>query len=228
MTTAPTSLHRLQVRGVLDRIAREQRRVDAEGEAHLMRLLDTGERPPTPEDLSHAYRHGYFATPPVVARLLYATVRALRPRVAVEFGTAHGFSTIHIAAALRDNGAGALLTSELDGRKVREARWNVGAAGLTDHVRVLHGEACRTLRTALDEVGQVDLVYLDGWAGSYPSVLDALEPALRPGALVLAHGTSTFAEDARPYLRRVRAPDSGFVSVEVPLGGGLEMSTRVR
>lgn len=44
----------------------------------------------------------------VEGKVLYALVRALKPRLCVEFGTWHGCSASHIAAALKANGAGKL------------------------------------------------------------------------------------------------------------------------
>src|SRR4051794_12770528 len=39
-------------------------------------------------------------------KLLYNLVRAARPATVVEFGTSFGISTLHLAAAVRDNGTG--------------------------------------------------------------------------------------------------------------------------
>jgi predicted O-methyltransferase YrrM len=42
-------------------------------------------------------------------RLLYMLARSVRARTIVEFGTSFGISTLHLAAALRDNGGGRLI-----------------------------------------------------------------------------------------------------------------------
>ena len=44
----------------------------------------------------------------VEGKVLYAMVRALKPQEVIEFGTAHGCSSTHIAQALADNGSGHL------------------------------------------------------------------------------------------------------------------------
>jgi predicted O-methyltransferase YrrM len=44
--------------------------------------------------------------------LLYMLARSSGARTIVEFGTSFGVSTLHLAAALRDNGGGRLITSE--------------------------------------------------------------------------------------------------------------------
>ena len=50
-------------------------------------------------------------------RLLYMLARATNARAMIEFGTSFGISTLHLAAALRDNGGGKLITTDpLHGR----------------------------------------------------------------------------------------------------------------
>jgi predicted O-methyltransferase YrrM len=39
----------------------------------------------------------------------------------VEFGTSFGISTLHLAAAVRDNGTGRVITTELSAAKARAA-----------------------------------------------------------------------------------------------------------
>ena len=46
--------------------------------------------------------------------LLYMLARSSGARTIVEFGTSFGISTLHLAAALRDNGGGRLITSEFE------------------------------------------------------------------------------------------------------------------
>ena len=46
--------------------------------------------------------------------LLYMLARSVCARNIVEFGTSFGISTLHLAAALRDNGGGRLIGSEFE------------------------------------------------------------------------------------------------------------------
>ena len=50
--------------------------------------------------------------------LLYTLARSCGARTVVEFGTSFGISTLHLAAAIRDNGGGRLITSEFEPSKV--------------------------------------------------------------------------------------------------------------
>ncbi len=54
--------------------------------------------------------------------LLYMLARSSKARAIVEFGTSFGISTLLLAAALRDNGGGRLITTEFEPSKVARAR----------------------------------------------------------------------------------------------------------
>jgi predicted O-methyltransferase YrrM len=162
----------------------------------------------------------YMPVSPEGGRLLYALVRACRPQTVVEFGTSFGISTIHLAAAVTDNGAGHVVTTELSARKAAAARENLEQAGLAGVVTILEGDARETLASV---TGPVGLVLLDGWKDLYLPVLRLLQPRLTPGALVLADDSSF--ESTADYLAYVRDPGNGFVSVEFPVGDGIELSS---
>lgn len=173
------------------------------------------------------YRHLYgelrdYALPVSreTGRLLYMLARSIGARQIVEFGTSFGISTLHLAAALRDNGGGRLITSEFEPSKLAQARTNLAAAGLADLVDFREGDALETLGSGLPDV--VDLLLLDGAKALYPDILDRVETQLRPGALIIADN----ADHCPAYLERVRAPGSGYVSI--PFGDEVELTMRVR
>jgi predicted O-methyltransferase YrrM len=72
--------------------------------------------------------------------LLYMLARSCGARTIVEFGTSFGISTLHLAAALRDNGGGHLITSEFEPSKVARARDNLTTSGLIDLVEIRDAE----------------------------------------------------------------------------------------
>lgn len=152
--------------------------------------------------------------------LLYMLARGSGVRTIVEFGTSFGISTLHLAAALRDNGGGRLITTEFEPSKAARARENLAAGGLIDLVEIREGDALRTLAADLPET--VDLVLLDGAKALYPEVLALVERRLRPGAFIVADN----AEYSPEYLAYVRAPENGYLSV--PFGGDVELSMRTR
>lgn len=151
--------------------------------------------------------------------LLYMLARSGRARSIVEFGTSFGISTLHLAAALRDNGGGRLITSEFEPSKVARARANLEAGGLIDLVEIREGDALQTLGRDLPD--EIDLVLLDGAKSLYLEILTLLESRLKPGALIIADNTD-FCPD---YLAHVRSPAKGYLSV--PFGGDVELSMRL-
>jgi predicted O-methyltransferase YrrM len=145
---------------------------------------------------------------PEAGRLLYALVRATRPGTVVEFGMSLGISAIHLAAAVRDNGSGRVVTTELSAAKVATAKKTFAETGLDDVITVLRGDALTTLA---DQDGPVEFVLLDGWKELYQPVIKLVEPRLTSGALIVADNTSM--DDTKPYLDYVRDPGNGYVSV---------------
>ena len=152
-------------------------------------------------------------------RLLYLLARSSRAKTIVEFGTSFGLSTLHLAAALRDNGGGQLITSEFEASKVAIARQNLTAGGLLDLVDIREGDALQTLSRDLPE--QIDLVLLDGAKPLYPAILDLLQARLKPGALIVADN----ADHSPEYLERVRSASGGYLSL--PFAEEVELSMRL-
>ena len=151
--------------------------------------------------------------------LLYMLARGGVARTIVEFGTSFGISTLHLAAALRDNGGGRLITTEFEPSKVMRARNHLAAAGLGDLVEIREGDALQTLRVDLPET--IDLVLLDGAKALYPEVLSLVESRLRPGAFVVADN----ADHSPEYVARVRSPANGYLST--PFADDVEVSMRI-
>jgi len=186
----------------------------------------------SPEDLARLMRsktdylefYGHMKDFPLaVSRetgaLLYMLARSCRARTIVEFGTSFGISTLHLAAALRDNGGGVVITSEFEPSKAARARENLTAGGLVDLVEIREGDALRTLSVDLPET--IDLLLLDGAKGLYPEILSLVESRLRPGALIVADN----ADHSPDYLARVRSPEAGYLST--PFAEDVELSMRM-
>jgi len=172
---------------------------------------------------AEAYEQLYIPVSPEGGKLLYALVRAGRPSTVVEFGTSFGISTIYLAAAVRDNGTGRVVSTELNAAKVARARANIAEAGLAEQVTILEGDALDTLTGFTIPV---EFVLLDGWKNLYLPVLRLLEPQLTPGALVLADDSVSMAAQMADYLAYVRDPGRGYLSIAFPESDGLEISCR--
>jgi predicted O-methyltransferase YrrM len=151
--------------------------------------------------------------------LLYMLARSSGAKNIVEFGTSFGISTLHLAAALRDNGGGTLITSEFEASKVRRARQNMLEGGVSDLVDIRQGDALQTLSVDLPD--SIDILLLDGAKALYPEILNLVESRLKPGALIIADD----AEDSPDYLAYVRRESSGYLSV--PFADDVELSMRL-
>jgi predicted O-methyltransferase YrrM len=161
----------------------------------------------------------WLAVSPETGTLLYMLARSTGARVIVEFGTSFGISTLYLAAALRDNGGGRLITTEFEPSKVTRAKANLTEGGLIDLVEVREGDALETLSADLPD--RIDLLLLDGAKALYPEILNLVEGRLRPGALVIADN----ADLSPDYLRQVRSPAGGYMSM--PFGDDVELSMRL-
>jgi predicted O-methyltransferase YrrM len=178
----------------------------------------------TAQERADALSDVYMPVTPEAGRLLYSLVRATRPQTVVEFGMSLGLSGIHLASAVKDNGSGRVVTTELSAAKIATAKNNFTEAGLSDLLTVLEGDALETLKTV---DGPVDFVLLDGWKEFYLPVIELLEPHLTPGTLIVADNTNM--AETQPYLDYVRDPDNGYVSVNFLArdSDSMEISCRV-
>ncbi len=172
--------------------------------------------------LYHRAVNNFLSVSADFGRLLYICTRARNSERVVEFGTSFGISTIYLACALRDNGGGTVIGTELEPSKAARAQQNLTAAGVAEHVEIRVGDALDTLRDGVG--GPIDVVHLDGAFSLYLPVLRLLEPHLKPNALILA-------ENGTPnYLDYVRGPGNGYVSLALPFeparGNELSLYTR--
>jgi predicted O-methyltransferase YrrM len=170
----------------------------------------------------HAYAEYGFSIDTKQGDLIYLLCRAQRATRVAEFATSVGMSTLYFAAAIRDNGGGIVIGSELVPQKVATARRNLADAGLAGFADIRAGDARQTLR---DLGGPVDFVLIDGWPGGKgPSlalqVMEIVAPQIRAGGLVM---NDNGEED---YLAYVRDPANGFRSMSLPLKGGTELSVK--
>jgi predicted O-methyltransferase YrrM len=219
-----TTLTTTPLAPLLDRLFDEADAASAETEAAVADLSDDARtrlmRSKTDyRDLYGRLKNAPLAISRETGMLLYMLARSSHARTIVEFGTSFGISTLHLAAALKDNGGGHLITSEFEPSKVARARANLTAGGLIDLVEIREGDALNTLSAGLPDA--IDLLLLDGAKALYPDILSLIENRLRPGAFIVADN----ADDSPDYLARMRAPASGYMSM--PFGGDVELSMRI-
>jgi predicted O-methyltransferase YrrM/GNAT superfamily N-acetyltransferase len=190
--------------------------------AQLPRLLFR--RPLRWARLEPRLRDMYLALDPASGTFLYLLARALRARRIVEFGTSFGISTIYLALAVRDNGGGRVVGTELVPEKAAQARAHLEEAGLADLVEIRVGDACETLRRL---EGPIDLLLNDGFPRFTLPVLQLVAPHMRPGAVALCGNAAVFPADHADYRAWVRDPANGFCSAHIDAVMAGELSVKV-
>lgn len=98
---------------------------------------------------------------PKPAVFLYMLVRALKPKHVLELGTNTGISSAFIAAALKRNGFGKVVTLDASPYRQRLASGMHTDLGL-DNVSYVNGLFTDTLDGVLRNMGEVDLAFIDG------------------------------------------------------------------
>lgn len=190
-----------RVRAVLARLEAEDRREQAEG-------VPTSERS--------------LAVGPEAGRLLFALVAPNAGCEVLEIGASRGYSTIWLAAAARILG-GRVVSLEADPAKVEAWRANTRDAGLEEWVTMHEGDALTTL-PELEE--GFDVVFLDAWKEDYERLFELAREKVEPGAVIVADNVVSHAALAS-YVE-ARHSDPTVVSVTVPVGHGLEITTILR
>ena len=162
---------------------------------------------------------------PNEGRLLQLLTEIAGSRRILEIGTLGGYSAIHFARALPDDGA--LISLEIDEHHAGVARNNVGRAGLSEKVEIRVGDAHELLAAIIeDEEGPFDVIFIDADKESYPEYLDASLRLVRPGSLILGDNTirggavldpqDPTARAAREFNERI-ARDPSLSSIALPL-----------
>ncbi len=117
-------------------------------------------------------------------KLLRMLAEMVGARRILEIGTLGGYSAIHLARALPENGA--LISLELDERHAVVARENVAEAGLANQVEVRVGDARELLAGMVEnDEGPFDVVFIDADKGGYPEYLEWALRLSRVGSLIL-------------------------------------------
>jgi predicted O-methyltransferase YrrM len=174
------------------------------------------------DEASHRYMADKLvALTPEKARFAHLMVKALRASRVVEVGGSHGVSTLYLAAGVRDNGGGVVVTTEWEPAKIAAARANYAEAGLSDIIDLREGDLRETLR---DLQGPVDFVLMDVWTEMVRPAIELIGPHLRPGAVVLADNTGGMLRHPyRHFFEYVNDPKNGMASMTLPFPGGLEL-----
>jgi predicted O-methyltransferase YrrM len=184
---------------------------------------------------AQADREGVPIADRSVAHLQAILARATDADQVLEFGTAIGYSTLHIARTGTE-----VVTMEVDADRIADAEAYLERAGVRDRVEIHHAPAL----AVLDEVtGPFDVAFLDAVKGEYESYLERTLPMVPEGGLVVADNLlwsgDVPADDADVETVReestaaLRAFNERFVghdrlnAIVSPLGDGTGIATKV-
>jgi len=151
--------------------------------------------------LDDLYNEEYPMTnvPPEDGRLLRILAETTGAKKVVEIGTANGCSALWFSLALRTTG-GNLITHEIDDHRASLARANFNRAGIDHLVTLVEGDAHKTVKNIRPPI---DILFLDADKKGNLDYLEKLLPLIRPGGLIIAHNTTTHAEDMKDYIKEV-------------------------
>ncbi len=167
---------------------------------------------------------GQLAVSEEDGRFLRVMVATGRAQHALEIGSASGYSAIWIGLGLRQTG-GRLTTIEYDPVRAREAAENVRKAGLSDIVRVVHGDAFKEIPKL---AGTFDFVFLDAWKRDYKRFFDLVVPRLDRGGLFLAHNVVNKRSEMGDFLDAITRTPDVMTAIVTPSGEGISISYKTR
>jgi predicted O-methyltransferase YrrM len=172
-----------------------------------------GELPPSQRSL---------AVGPDAGRLLFALVAPNAGCEVLEIGGSRGYSAIWLAAAARILG-GRVVSLEQEPVKIEAWRRNIAESGLEEWAELVEGDARVTL-PAVEE--GFDVVFIDAWKDDYEWYFGEARTKLEPGGVVVADNVGT-SPVVQAYAD-ARKADPTLVSVTIPIGNGLEVTTILR
>src|SRR6476661_981410 len=142
----------------------------------------------------------------------------------LEIGAASGYSGIWLGLGARETG-GKVVSIEYDPQRAKEAAENIQKAGLTDVVRVIHGDAFKEIPKLQ---GTFDFVFLDAWKPDYQKFFDMVFPRMTPGAVFTAHNVVNKKTDMEPFLKTIQTHPRLFTSIVSPGSEGMSVSVKLR
>ena len=150
-----------------------------------------------------------------VAQLLFVLVVQNGAKTIVEFGTSHGYSTIHLAAAA-ERTRGHVYTVDALAEKTGLAAANLEAAGLMSRVTLTTADGADFVRTL---PAGIDFVLVDYPIPAFEKAFPALRDRLSARAMIFVDGGPAGywdRDDVRPF-RAALEQDPEFLLMTLPM-----------
>lgn len=167
-----------------------------------------------------------------VSRFIEITARITGARKALEIGMAIGYSVVHLARGMGQQGR--VVTIDPSDEMINAANGYLKRAGLLDRVEIKRGKALEVM-PSLDET--FDLLFIDALKEEYSRYLDLGLPRLRTGGVVIVDnllwGGKVASSDTESSTVALREFNSYFMNhpqllAEVlPVGDGLGYAVKL-
>ena len=201
-------------------------------QAEYLDQLLTQNDPLLAEMEAYAAEHRVPIADREVARFLEITARASGARKALEIGMAIGYSVVHLARGMGEQGL--VVTIEPSDEMIQASSGYLKRAGLLDRVQIKRGKALDVM-PALSET--FDLLFIDALKEEYKQYLDLGLQRLRAGGVVIVDnllwGGKVASDDAESSTVALRDFNPYFINhpqllAEVlPVGDGLGYAVKL-
>ena len=175
---------------------------------------------------AYAAKHRVPIADREVSAFIEITARSSGAKKALEIGMAIGYSVIHLARGMGEDGL--VVTIDPSDEMIRAASGYLERAGLAERVSIQRGKALEVM-PRLDET--FDLLFIDAVKEEYKQYLDLGLPRLRSGGVVIVDnllwGGKVAGDDTETSTVALREFNVYFInhpqlrSVVLPVGDGL-------
>jgi predicted O-methyltransferase YrrM len=161
------------------------------------------------------------------AMMLRILIESRNAKRGVEVGVAAGYGAINMGIGFERTG-GRLYSIEIDPRRAEESRQNVAKVGLEKTVTVITGDALKVLPTL---EGEYDFIFIDALKSDYFKYFKAIEPKLKPGAVVVADNVIVSARAMADFLSYVQTSpnyETVIIRASMEKNDGMSVSYKLR
>jgi caffeoyl-CoA O-methyltransferase len=149
-------------------------------QADYLERLTTQTDPLLREMEEYAAKHRVPIADREVARFLEITARAIQAKRILEVGMAIGYSVVHLARGMTEDGV--LVTIEPNDEMIRASEGYLERAGLRERVRIERSKGLDVIPRLTEKF---DLLFIDALKEEYADYLKLALPKLRQGGVVI-------------------------------------------
>jgi caffeoyl-CoA O-methyltransferase len=168
-----------------------------------------------------------LAITPETARFYHKILLGIKARKILELGTSSGYSTLWFADAIMQNKP-KIITIEKNSLKVRMAQANFEAAGVSDMIKIRHGQILDVLSKIPDKP-VFDFVLIDADKENITKYFESVLPKTKVGGIIATDNVllpAKYQKFMRKYTYHIRQ-NKHTVTGTIPLGYGQEITMRI-